>query len=111
MPLELASPCGNRDDFELRRMRADSSALAARHDDARDVRLREIAPVFLSMYETPVASRRVPRVTSRAIAFVISVSLPVLSAGAISTSGTREVRLASRSRGCTGRSSDTPRGR
>ena len=28
-PLEFASPCGNFDDFELSRMRADSHALAA----------------------------------------------------------------------------------
>ena len=29
LPVELPSPCGNFDDFELRRMRADSHALAA----------------------------------------------------------------------------------
>ena len=29
LPLELPSPCGNFDDFELSRMRADSHALAA----------------------------------------------------------------------------------
>ena len=28
-PLEFARPCGNFDDFELRRIRADSHALAA----------------------------------------------------------------------------------
>ena len=39
------------------------------------------------MYETPVARPSGPTVTSRAIAFVISVSLPVASAGAINTSG------------------------
>ena len=30
LPLELPRPCGNFDDFELSRMRADSHALAAR---------------------------------------------------------------------------------
>ena len=39
------------------------------------------------MYETPVASPSRPVVTSRAIASVISVSRPVSSAGAMSTSG------------------------
>ena len=39
------------------------------------------------MYDTPVARPSLPTVTSRAIAFVISVSLPVASAGAMSTSG------------------------
>ena len=32
-PLELARPCGNFDDFEFSRMRADSQALAASDDD------------------------------------------------------------------------------
>ena len=38
------------------------------------------------MYETPFAKPSLPRVTSRAIAFVMSVSFPVASAGAINTS-------------------------
>jgi hypothetical protein len=42
------------------------------------------APVVLSTYATPVA-RPAFTVTSRAIALVRSVSLPVASAGAIST--------------------------
>jgi hypothetical protein len=41
----------------------------------------------LCTYATPVASPPFPTVTSRAIASVISVSRPVASAGAISTSG------------------------
>ncbi len=41
--------------------------------------------VFLSMYETPVALPSGPIKTSRAIAPVIIVSLPVAIAGGIST--------------------------
>ena len=85
MPLELASPCGNCDDFELSSSRADSNALAASTTTRRVDVLS--SPLSLSMYATPVARPSLPTVTSRAIAFVISVSFPVSSAGAMSTSG------------------------
>src|SRR4029079_5025936 len=84
-PPELARPCGNFDDFEFRRMRADSQALAARTTIL--ARTCSSRPVFLSMYDTPVARPSLPSVTSRAIAFVMSVRLPVASAGAMRTSG------------------------
>src|SRR5689334_3114431 len=85
VPLEFASPCGNLDDLELSRMRDDSSALAA--STTTRARMNLSSPVVLSMYDTPVASPSLPTCTSRAIALVMSVSLPVLSAGAMSTSG------------------------
>ena len=44
-------------------------------------------PSRLSTYDTPVASPLGPRVTSRAMALVTSVSRPVASAGRINTSG------------------------
>src|ERR1700693_4570918 len=82
-PLELASPSGNFEDFELRSRRAVSHALAA------NTTTRALAwfspPVFVSMYVTPFARPLSLMVTSRAIAWVTSVSLPVLSAGAIRT--------------------------
>jgi hypothetical protein len=46
-PLEFASPCGNFDDVELRRIRADSQALAARTTARARTRLSR--DVFLSM--------------------------------------------------------------
>src|SRR5678816_1603566 len=84
VPLEFANPVGNCDDLEFNNSRAVSHALA----DSTTTRARTCssAPVFLSMYETPVARPFGPTVTSRAIALVISVSLPVASAGAINTS-------------------------
>src|SRR5436190_3953098 len=85
VPLELASPFGNAVDLEFNNKRADSSALAA--STTILARTCSSAPVVLLMYDTPLASPSDPTVTSRAIAFVISVSFPVCSAGAMSTSG------------------------
>jgi hypothetical protein len=85
VPLEFASPCGKSDDFELSSRRADSSALAASTTIFPST--WRSSPEFLSTYDTPVARPSLPIVTSRAIALVISVSFPVASAGAISTSG------------------------
>jgi len=82
-PVELARPFGNRADFELRSRRADSHALAAR--TTTRARTRASAPVVLSTYATPVARPLESTVTSRAMALVRRVSLPVASAGAIST--------------------------
>src|SRR6267143_5898710 len=82
-PLELASPSGNFGDFELRRRRAVSHALAA---STTTLALAWFSrPVLVSMYVTPFARPLSLRVTSRAIALVSSVSLPVLSAGAMRT--------------------------
>jgi len=85
VPLEFASPCGNFPDLEFNNSRAVSHALA----DSTTILARTCssAPVFLLMYDTPVARPSDPSVTSRAIALVMSVSLPVCCAGAINTSG------------------------
>src|SRR5688572_9263444 len=85
MPLELARPLGNVDDFELSRMRADSIALAA--STTTRARTWRSSPVIRSTYETPVARPLELTVTSRAIAFVMSRIRPVASAGAMRTSG------------------------
>src|SRR5262245_26200827 len=84
-PLEFASPCGNFDDFELSRMRADSHALAA--STTMRARTWLSRDVVLSMYETPLARPLSSTVTSRTIASVTIVSLPVARAGGISTDG------------------------
>src|SRR4030088_3260064 len=82
-PLEFASPFGNFGDFELSIRRAVSHALAAR---TTTLALAWFSlPVFVSIYETPLARPLSLRVTSWAIACVTSVSLPVLRAGAIRT--------------------------
>src|SRR4051812_24864775 len=85
VPLEFASPCGNLEDVEFSRMRADSQALAASTTIRAFTCLS--SPVALSTYDTPVARPFGPTVTSRAIALVISVRLPVARAGASKTSG------------------------
>src|SRR3954463_13964859 len=82
-PLELARPFGNLGDLELRRSRADSHALAA--TTTIFAFAWRSAPVLVSMYETPLASPRLSRVISCAIAFVTRVSRPVFRAGAIKT--------------------------
>src|SRR5580700_5682640 len=82
-PEELARPLGNCEDFEFRSNRADSHALAARTTARAFTRFS--VRVALSMYETPVALPSDPTKTSRAIAPVINVSLPVAIAGGIST--------------------------
>ena len=86
MPLELASPFGNGVDFELSSRRAD---LASRSPRARRPSRRTCSSVAGVLVDVRHAGREtvLPTVTSRAIAFVISVSLPVASAGAMSTSG------------------------
>src|SRR2546430_13876007 len=83
VPLEFARPLGNGDDLELSSRRAVSRALAARTTTL--ARTRASAPVVLSTYATPVARPLESTSTSRAIAFVTRVSLPVASAGAIRT--------------------------
>src|SRR5688572_577920 len=85
LPLELPSPWGNEDDFELSRMRADSHALPATTTiRARTWLSREVP---LSTYVTPLASPAASTVTSRAIALEMIFSRPVFSAGGISTDG------------------------
>jgi hypothetical protein len=83
VPLELARPCGKRGDFELSRIRADSQALAA--STTTRASIRRSVRVALSMYSTPSARPRASRVTSRAMAPVMSVSRPVSRAGNTST--------------------------
>src|SRR5688500_960378 len=85
LPLELPKPCANFADFELRRMRADSHALAARTTIRARTWFSRIE--VLSIYATPLASPVSSTVTSRAIALAIIRSLPVVSAGGISTDG------------------------
>ena len=82
-PLELASPWGNFDDFELSSSRADSHALAASTTTLAWTCWS--VPLVLSMNDTPLARPSLPRVTSRAMALVRSVSLPVLRAGPMRT--------------------------
>src|SRR2546425_2233472 len=82
-PLAFASPFGNSDDFEFRRRRADSHALAA--STTTRARACRSLPSVLSTYATPVTRPLFSSVTSRAIAFVTSVSFPVARAGAIRT--------------------------
>src|SRR5580698_2611669 len=82
-PEELARPSGNCADFELSSNLADSQALAAT-TTARAL-TRFSVRVALSIYETPSALPSLPRITSRAIAPVIIVSLPVFIAGGIIT--------------------------
>src|SRR6476646_4449755 len=84
-PDEFPKPCGKRDDLLLSSSRADSQALAA--STTTFARTCLSVRDFLSMYETPVARPSLPTVTSRAMALVISVRLPVFSAGAMRTSG------------------------
>ena len=85
MPLELARPFGWRVDFEFSSRRALSQAEAA----STTIRARTSRswPVAVSTYETPVASPSSFVSTSRAMAPVTIVSLPVASAGGSSTDG------------------------
>src|SRR5580658_10892051 len=82
-PEELASPLENCGDLELSNKRADSQALAAKTTARAFTRFS--VRVALSMYETPVALPSGPTKTSRAIAPVINVSLPVAIAGGSNT--------------------------
>ena len=84
-PLELARPFGCSEDFEFSRIRADSHALAA-STTILACTCRSW-PLCLSTKLTPVASPCAFVVTSRAIAFVRIVSLPVFIAGKIRTFG------------------------
>ena len=108
VPLEFPRPCGNFDDFELSRMRADSHALAGHDDDARaDVVFAARAPVDIG---DAVGEAAASTVTSRAIALEgSSAGRSSSPAGAAPTA--RRSSSASRSRGRTGRSSGTPAGR
>src|SRR5438128_9809694 len=83
VPLAFARPLGNREDRELSSSRADSQALAA--STTTLARTCRSVPVVLSTYATPLARPLGSTVTSRAIALVTRVSLPVVRAGAIST--------------------------
>src|SRR6266568_7333960 len=85
VPLEFARPLGWRTDRELRSRRADSHALAA--STTTFARTVSSPPVAVSMYETPVASPSVSVSTSRAMAPVTILSLPVFRAGGRSTDG------------------------
>src|ERR1700720_4516159 len=82
-PEELARPLGNCADFEFSSKRADSQALAAKTTARAFTRFS--VRVALSMYETPSALPSLPSSTSRAIAPVTIVSLPVFIAGGIIT--------------------------
>ena len=84
MPLELAKPLGKRLDFEFNNKRAVSPALAAKIT----ILPRTIFSVIVtvSTYDTPEAKPVVGSVnTSRAMAYVMRVQLPVLMAGIIKT--------------------------
>src|SRR3989442_6943401 len=83
VPLEFARPLGKRAERELNSSRADSKALAA--STTTLARTCWSVPVVLSTYATPDARPFLSTVTSRAIALVTSVSLPVARAGTIST--------------------------
>src|SRR5271163_2135711 len=78
-PEELAIPLGNCEDLEFNNNRADSQALAASITARAFTRCS--VRVALSMYETPVALPSLPTMTSRAIAPVTIVNLPVFIAG------------------------------
>src|SRR5262245_41217993 len=78
-PLEFERPAGCRVDFELNISRADSQALAARTTDFD--RTEYSRPSFVLTYDTPVARPSVLVSTSRAIAPVMILSLPVFSEG------------------------------
>src|SRR5262249_16274517 len=79
LPLELANPSGNVDDFELSRMRTDSHALAA--NTTTPAFPCRCPPLFLSTKLTPLALPALSRVTSCAIASVRMSSLPLANAG------------------------------
>src|SRR5690349_7348762 len=83
LPDEFARPCGCLDDFEFNSSRADSQALAAR----TTLRQRTCfsLPSVLSMYETAVTLPLASVTSSRAIALLITCTLPVFIAGKICT--------------------------
>ena len=82
-PLEFDRPLGCRADVELNIRRADSPALAASTTALARTVYSCASDVFT--YDTPVASPLVSVSTSRAIAPVTIVSLPVASAGGRNT--------------------------
>src|SRR5713226_5166326 len=96
VPLELARPLGKRADFEFKRSRADSHALAAR----TTIRARTwySRRSWVLTYETPVASPCSSVTISRAIALVTIVSLPVLSAGGSRTDGDEKLECVAQPR-------------
>src|SRR5216684_7484874 len=83
VPLAFARPLGERDDRELSSSRADSNALAA--STTTLARTWRSVPVVLSTYATPLARPLGSTKTSRAMALVTRVSLPVARAGAMRT--------------------------
>src|SRR5205823_12995694 len=83
VPLTLARPLGNKEEFELSRKRDVSQALAANTITRASTWCS--LPSVLSMYVMPLARPLRSSVTSRAMACVTRFSFPVLSAGAIST--------------------------
>jgi hypothetical protein len=83
VPLEFASPWGNRLERELSRILADSHALAA--STTTRASTRSSRPVALSMYTTPSARPELPVVTSRTMAPVLRVSRPDRTVGSTST--------------------------
>ena len=84
-PLPFARPSGKSELFEFRRMRADSQALAARITTGASA--RSSCRLVRSMYWTPSARPRASTVTSRTMASVTTVRLPVASAGGRHTVG------------------------
>src|SRR5262245_53687096 len=84
-PLELARPFGKRGDFELRRSRADSHALAARTTIRARTWYSRRSCVLT--YDTPVARPLASVTTSRAIAPATIFRRPVASAGGSRTEG------------------------
>src|SRR5882724_3246112 len=81
MPDSLASPFGNRGDVELSSSRADSQALAATTTARQRIFFSERVP--FSTYETAVTRPLSSVTSSRAMAPVITRSLPVFIAGKI----------------------------
>src|SRR3954452_19500919 len=80
-PDEFAMPFENRGDFEFSSRRADSQALAATTTALQ--RICFSVRVALSTYDTAVTLPSPLVISSRAIAPVIMVSLPVFMAGKI----------------------------
>ena len=84
-PLPLARPWGNRELLEFSRSRADSQALAA--STTILARTEYSFRSWVWTYETPVARPSESVITSRAMAWGMSVRLPVCRAGGRSTEG------------------------
>src|SRR5207249_11206906 len=85
VPLEFARPLGKREDFESKRSRADSQALA--HRTTTFARTWISFRVSRSTYETPAASPSAVVRISRHMASVRISRFPVAFAGGGSTVG------------------------